>query len=196
MSFQFLLYSIYLLLQLWLGEYPQETVVFTRLVLANSLIVSLSGVLSISVQATGKIRNYQLTMGFFLLLNLPIAAVLFMFKFPAYSALLVSIVIESILLFLRLLFLQKIVFLNISHYLKNVLCPVGLTIIISFPICYWYYANYSEETFYSFLISSFLYCVVALLFVFLTGLDMDEKGKIIKIMKNKYFNLIYRYGEK
>lgn len=107
MSFQFLLYSIYLLLQLWLGEYPQETVVFTRLVLANSLIVSLSGVLSISVQATGKIRNYQLTMGFFLLLNLPIAAVLFMFKFPAYSALLVSIVIESILLFLRLLFLQK-----------------------------------------------------------------------------------------
>ena len=114
----------------------------------------------------------------------------------AYSALLVSIVIESILLFLRLLFLQKIVFLNISHYLKNVLCPVGLTIIISFPICYWYYANYSEETFHSLLISSFLYCVVALLFVFLTGLDMDEKGKIIKIMKNKYFNLIYRYGEK
>lgn len=191
-----IIFNLPFLLQLWLGEYPQETVVFTRLVLANSLIVSLSGVLSISVQATGKIRNYQLTMGFFLLLNLPIAAVLFMFKFPAYSALLVSIVIESILLFLRLLFLQKIVFLNISHYLKNVLCPVGLTIIISFPICYWYYANYSEETFYSFLISSFLYCVVALLFVFLTGLDMDEKGKIIKIMKNKYFNLIYRYGEK
>lgn len=102
-----IIFNLPFLLQLWLGEYPQETVVFTRLVLANSLIVSLSGVLSISVQATGKIRNYQLTMGFFLLLNLPIAAVLFMFKFPAYSALLVSIVIESILLFLRLLFLQK-----------------------------------------------------------------------------------------
>ena len=46
------------------------------------------------------------------------------------------------------------------------------------------------------MIFNLLYCVVALLFVFLTGLDMDEKGKIIKIMKNKYFNLIYRYGEK
>ena len=70
-----IIFNLPFYLQLWLGEYPQETVVFTRLVLANSLIVSLSGVLSISVQATGKIRNYQLTMGFFLLLNLPIAAV-------------------------------------------------------------------------------------------------------------------------
>ena len=59
-----IIFNLPFLLQLWLGEYPQETVVFTRLVLANSLIVSLSGVLSISVQATGKIRNYQLTMGF------------------------------------------------------------------------------------------------------------------------------------
>ena len=48
-----IIFNLPFLLQLWLGEYPQETVVFTRLVLANSLIVSLSGVMSISVKATG-----------------------------------------------------------------------------------------------------------------------------------------------
>ena len=61
------------ILRLWLKTVPDFTVVFTRLVIANILIESLSKPLMTSAQATGKIKLYQGVVGGLLVINLPVS---------------------------------------------------------------------------------------------------------------------------
>lgn len=190
-----IMFNLPYLLKLWLRNYPNDTIIFTQLVLVDSLIVSLSGVLSISAQATGRIKHYQLTMGGILLLNLPIAYFLFKAGMPPYSVLVVSIIIETVLLFLRLLFLHKMIYLNVWHYWVNVLSPILLTAICSIPICYFYHSIYYGEDILHLLISCIIYCIIIALAIFYVGLKSNERGRIIKLVKDKYLVVVHGYGK-
>ena len=53
-------------LELWLKEVPDYTVSFCRLMIIFSLLDAIQGPLWVSVQATGKIRNYQILMSIML----------------------------------------------------------------------------------------------------------------------------------
>ncbi|MCG3760323.1 hypothetical protein, partial [Vibrio cincinnatiensis] len=61
------------LIYMWLGNVPDHTIVFTRLVVIDSIICSLSGTLITTIQATGRIRKYQIVVGGILLFNIPIS---------------------------------------------------------------------------------------------------------------------------
>lgn len=60
-------------LSLWLGDVPEYTVVFVRLVIVIMLIDSLSGSLITAAQATGRIKLYQTLVGGLLLFIVPIS---------------------------------------------------------------------------------------------------------------------------
>ncbi|MDF5533749.1 MATE family efflux transporter, partial [Vibrio parahaemolyticus] len=61
------------ILKLWLGNVPENTEKFVKLVVIDSLIISLSGVIMTTFQATGKIKLYQIVVGTVILLNLPVS---------------------------------------------------------------------------------------------------------------------------
>lgn len=102
-----LLYRIEYIMKLWLDNVPEYTVIFCKLILVNALIDAVSGPLSTSAQATGKIKLYQFVVGFVLLLNLPIAYLVLYWGGSPQSTVYVSIVISIVLIFLRLLILDK-----------------------------------------------------------------------------------------
>lgn len=108
------------LLRLWLGTYPPDTVLFTRLVLVITMINVLSSTLITLQAATGRIRNYQLVVGGVLLLNFPVTYILFKLGCPAYSTFVAAIVISLACLVLRLLFLRKMAGLGMRRYLRSV----------------------------------------------------------------------------
>jgi O-antigen/teichoic acid export membrane protein len=58
---------------LWIKNVPEYAVVFTRLILIDALIESISYPIASLLQATGKIRLYQSLAGGFMLLNLPVS---------------------------------------------------------------------------------------------------------------------------
>ena len=60
-------------LSVWLKNVPEYAVIFTRLMIVNSLLESFTYVMGTSIQATGKIRWYQIIVGCTILLNLPFA---------------------------------------------------------------------------------------------------------------------------
>ena len=70
------------ILKLWLTELPDYVVIFTRLVILNTLIDAMSYPLITAAQATGKIMKYQLIVGSLLFLNLPVSYVFLKFGFP------------------------------------------------------------------------------------------------------------------
>lgn len=190
-----IIFNLPLLLNFWLGEYPIDTVIFTRLVLVNSLVVSLSGILSMSALASGKIKNYQLTMGGILLLNLPIAYVLFLVGFPAYAVLIVSIAIEIILLFLRLLFLRSLIKLSFKLYFVRVIIPVFSTSVAVAIICYFINECFPPIGVSNFICSTTLYALSTSILVFLIGLNKSEKSKILSLVKTKVCQFMC-YGKK
>ncbi|WP_265460749.1 MATE family efflux transporter, partial [Aeromonas salmonicida] len=62
-----------IILKIWLGMLPEYAAGFCRLVIIDSLIISLSGTLMTAFQATGKIKTYQMVVGGVILFNLPLS---------------------------------------------------------------------------------------------------------------------------
>lgn len=121
-------------LDFWLKDVPEYTVMFTRLVLLNALIDVFAAPLATTMQAYGNIRNYQLICGPFLLLILPVSWILFKLGFAVQSIFYVSIVICALAIPLRLLIIRHYLNLNLSDYLKYTVIPVLSVTAVSVPI--------------------------------------------------------------
>lgn len=118
-------------LQLWLGELPTNIIIFTRLILVDLLVESLSYTLINLMLATGNIRNYQIIVGGLLFLNFPISWILLKVGLPPYSVYLVSIIIAVLCLILRLVMLKRMVGISISQFLRDVVLKVLAVFTIS-----------------------------------------------------------------
>ena len=120
-----------IILKIWLGELPSNIVIFTRLILVDLLIESLSYTLINLMLATGNIRNYQIIVGGLLFLNFPVSWILLKFGLPPYSVYLVSITIAVLCLVLRLVMLRGMVGISISQFVKEVILKVLIVFTVS-----------------------------------------------------------------
>ncbi|ENC1260733.1 hypothetical protein ABKA89_005438, partial [Escherichia coli] len=64
--------NINFLLTVWLGNFPVMTILLIKLMFIELFINSFSASLSSLIQATGKIKIYQMVVGGVMLLNLPL----------------------------------------------------------------------------------------------------------------------------
>lgn len=120
------------ILALWLREVPDYTSIFVQLIVLTSLIDSYSYSLSASIQATGKIKQYQILVGIVLLLNLPLSFILLRVGYPVYSVFVVGLILSVLALFVRLYVLKVQIGISVSQYCVNVILPCVLTAIFSF----------------------------------------------------------------
>lgn len=121
-----ILFEADIVLTLWLKHYPAHTVNFVRLILLVTMCDILSNTLINLQNATGKIRNYQLAVGGMLLMNFPLSYICLKIGFQPESTFIVALIVAVACLFLRLLFLRKMVGLSMRRYLHkvcgNVMC--------------------------------------------------------------------------
>lgn len=110
------------ILQLWLKLVPEYTVIFTKLILIEAIIHSISGSLMAAVSATGNIRLYQLVIGGFSLLILPISYLFLTMGYPPKSTFMVCISFAVLAFIFRLIFIKKqIPEFSISQFIHEVL---------------------------------------------------------------------------
>ncbi len=126
-------------LYLWLGQVPEHTVLFVRLVLILSLAEVISNTLITAQVATGKIRNYQIVVGGLFLLIFPVSYMLLeMGWFPEVTVI-VAIVVSQVCLLARLWFLRTMIKLSAWEFLKkvyfNVLAVTAVALILP-AFCY------------------------------------------------------------
>lgn len=115
------------ILELWLGVYPDETVLFTRLALVEGLILSISFPLMTAIRAVGDMRAYELMLGGLQILVLVFSWLLVREGFPAYSVFIVAILINIVMFFVRLWLAKRLLGLNVTAYARSVVLPVGVT---------------------------------------------------------------------
>jgi hypothetical protein len=158
------------------------------LCLINLLIDSISGSLMIAVQATGKIKYYQITVGILLFLNLPLSFIgLKYFNTPEIIFYL-SIFISIIALIIRLFFLKNLINFPIVKYVKRVLLKILTVSVFSFALALFLYEKSilkpAEEIYYlvfNLIVLVFLVILICLGF----GLDSFEKIYIKKVINER-----------
>ena len=106
-------------LDLWLKNPPENTVLFVRLALIDALIDSVSWPIMSAAQATGKVKLYQSVVGGILLLNFPIS-----WAAPAYGVFVVSILITATAFFVRVFIVSRLIGFSLRRFLKSVLVPI------------------------------------------------------------------------
>lgn len=168
-----------IILYIWLGIVPDYTILFTKLVLFNALIDSLSSPIVTAVQATGNIKKYQLIIGTLLLLVLPVSYLfLKVYSNPAIPFIL-NIVISIILLITRLLLWRSLMFFSIKRYLVKLITKIIPVIIM--PILFsLMIINLFESSIIRLLINIIICVSTSLLSIYFFGLSSNEKEVIKK----------------
>lgn len=118
-------------LSLWLGNVPQYTVVFVRLILLISLVGSLRNSLHPALHATGRIRKVQIIETVSLLTVVPVSYVVLKSGVTSpESVFWIFLAIKIITQMLYAYFILPMIGLKVSCYLRAVICPLCIILII------------------------------------------------------------------
>lgn len=166
-----------IVLSIWLVNVPSYTSIFCVLSLLYIQTQTMGGTLQNVVQATGKIRNFQLFNGILKLLPLPIVYVLYKLEFQVNTYLYVLIVTSIIGLFVQLLATKSIIRdFPALRFLKEVIVPEIKTFLIPCIISL-YFRKISHSDSESFIICIVTF-VISLASVWFIGLTKSEKAWI------------------
>jgi O-antigen/teichoic acid export membrane protein len=171
------------ILNLWLNNVPEYTIIFTRLALVNVLIDSLSGPLMNAAQASGNIKKYQAVVGGLLLLILPLSYVFLNAGYDPEITLYISISMSIIALLVRLYLISSLVSFPILSFMNQVVLKVILVSVSSIflPLVLIHTMEYDLTR----TIFVLLFSVISVLFsIYWFGITNKERSLIGKEIKN------------
>lgn len=174
------------ILNLWLKNTPEYSAIFVRLMLALSLIETIANPMTRSIEATGKIREYQIVGSAMMLSILPISYIVL--KFYNYPPIVywISIGIYIILVVYRIYLVHKLLGFSLSFfYTELVLRLFIISALSAIPVIAIHYIVPSG------LIRFVLVCLISTTMTFastwIIGLDGHER-KVITNMICNYFH--------
>jgi len=126
-----LMIEMHTVMNLWLGIVPEYVVVFTRIIIIESFLTSISGSIKASVNATGNIRRYQASVGSIMLLNVPLAFLALKMGAAPVAALIVGVGISFVAFIFRILIARSVVEFSGLAFLVKVLLRIMLVIVIA-----------------------------------------------------------------
>ena len=170
------------ILQLWLGEYPDYSVVFAQLVLLTSMHDSISSPLVTAMLATGNIKRYQIVVGGIQLLNLPISYIILRLGYPPASVFVVAFLFSFVCLIARIYMLREMIDLSIKKFIKNVYLKIILVSVISFIIPY-LFIPYTNNNFIGFVISCFICLIFSMITIYFVGYSYQDRMYITNVIK-------------
>lgn len=183
------LIDTHVILKIWLHIVPENTVIFTRMVIITSLVDSLSGTIMTGSQASGKIKVYQSVVGSLTLFNLPFSYCLLYFFHDPIWAFISSLIIAIIALFVRLHIVSRLIPISKVDFYRKVLLPSMSLGAISaiIPIIV---DKIMPNTISSFLLVCILTWGWSAIVIWFWGIDSEDKNKIVNFVKNKIKNAI------
>ena len=176
-------------LKLWLENPPELAVVFTRLVLVNSVIESLSTPFKGVITSTGIIKKNQLINGTIRFLNFPIAWILLKMGMPPESTLYIAILSGILCHIVRLQISSNLTTLSYKEYFLESLLPI-LKVGILIPIipCFLYFSIHNTMVQFISVVASSL--ILSIIIIWLFGLDSLERVKIGSVIRTKLSHIL------
>ena len=177
-----ILLEIDFILSLWLKEVPEGTAAFCQLMILGALIGCMGEGIPALVQASGKIKIFQMVLTSIFMIGLPIAIILYNLNCPPYTILIVYCIISIVIAIVRLYLLKRILNMDIGFFVKTSYLKM-LYMIIPMIVIYSFYTPNNFTVTQHWLGLCFLVFFVVF-DVLLLGTDKREKQLIISYVKN------------
>lgn len=170
------------IINIWIGEAPEFTVIFSRLMIINALIegIGSSGITSL-VQANGKIKYFQIFTSLVSLSSLPIAYLLFKLGYNPSFITIAYISTASINVIIKQILLNKIIKLDVKKFINISYLKVLSVVTLSIPLFFikWLIV----DDFIAFMIvSTFVVCWL-LISMYIVGVENFERLLINSTLK-------------
>lgn len=169
------------ILEMWLVEVPEYTTIFCQLILGFLMIECVTAPLWMAVQATGKIRRYQILMAICISLNFPLTYLVFEMEMPVYTAWIIRISVNVITFTMRCLYMKKYMDFPILFFCKRVISPIFLVSIISIPIPL-LLVKILDHNFLDLCLIIIICIFISIVVIFKIGLDKKERDIVKSIL--------------
>ena len=171
----------------WLGDFPEHSVSFLRLILGASILSCFSNPILTAIHATGKIKWFQIYEGTSLLMIVPVAYIaLKYFNVPPEAVFLIHIIIEIITQGIRLKIVLPMIGMEIKEYLLTVIIPVIKTAVFSPVIPILVYNYISAPKIVEFLVIGIICVISVIICTFYLGCSNNERSFVINKIKDKF----------
>ena len=181
--------EIKFILQLWLGNnVPNYTVPFTIIIIFSSLISNLNSATSNVVHATGKMKNYQFWGTIIKISCVPLSFVILRYYPNPIWALLIMMICRLLGHIVGLFIVQTLVCLSLRSYCLQVISPIFLVFIFSFPMSYLLHILIECNILRLIVVtsSSIVSVILALYFI---ALDKGEKQMVSNLINTLLFKI-------
>ena len=172
------------ILHLWLGIVPEHTVNFIRLILVIALFDTFVNPMFTANLACGKLKLY----------HFPLSILMVAFMFVTYFAIKLTGIAESVYVSLltvtfigyimKIYIIDRQVGLKPKVYIKNVLKPVCLVVLIS-PILPFYIPSLLAEGWVRLLATGFACVVSVTAAIYVLGVSQAERKFVVTFVRNK-----------
>lgn len=167
------------MLNLWLTVVPDDTVIFTRLILCTTIIDSMANPLMVAVTATGHIRRYHIIVGGCLLSIIPLSYGVLKLGYSPASVLVVHFLLSVVAFAIRLCIVTRMINMPLYIYIKEVILKSLKVVVLSVPVPL--VISFYLHT--SFIVTGVV-CVVSVSVIsYVFGLDENERTFVGKRLK-------------
>lgn len=173
------------ILQVWLKTSDPQTVLFSRLIVVYAVIVALGNPISIIIQATGKVREYHLTVEAFTCLCPFITYFLYKIGCPAYTTFIAMIGCILLSHIMRMICLKRFYTqYSVKDYIVRLVIPailITIAVSVALFLIHQSITLIIVRVFVTFTVSVLLTLSLA----YFLALSSDEKG-MIKVFIRKF----------
>jgi len=183
------------ILQVWLKQVPEMTVVFLRLTILISLNYVLSQTLITAMLATGKIKQYQIIISSLSYLIFVLVYIAFKIGLPSYSAYIIHFIVFSIQLFVRVILLKKMISMSIARFFNDVIARNFVIFLVSSIIPAILFFTMSQNLYrLTFVFITSVIC--SIITIIIIGLSQTERLWLKHIILNKFNMMLGEYNDK
>jgi hypothetical protein len=176
------------ILSLWLGDYPKYTVAFCNIIMINILLSSLSQGVNPAVQATGKIKWFQIVGSCVTLSTIPLAIISFLWGAPPYMISIAFLSSSVISVFLNYYMMRRILNFPISVLFSGIYGKVIPILISTIPFLF-LAKNIFSDNFGGLVLTFLMLDTIIICSIWLFGLKDSERCSvnhfIMKKLKSK-----------
>lgn len=175
------------ILYYWLGDYPEHTVWFVRIIFMVLMVDATANPLTVGAQANGYIKKYQIVVGTILLMIVPISYLALKKGCQPEAVFVVHLCVVILAQCARLFMIRKMIVLPVVDYVKKVLLRMGIVTLLSLVLPLLLHL-YLQDTFVNMIFVCGVSCLSVALCVYGLGLSRSERFKI----NNKILYALHR----
>lgn len=175
------------LLTLWLGEYPEHTVIFVQLILFRSVITSMTGNIVMVVHASGYLKRVGIFSGGILLLVLPTSYFMLKMGMPIYIPFIVNIGGAIGEAFFELYWMRHYIGFPMWDFYKRVYLPVFILLAVVLTLSYSVHILLADYNEYLRMVIVGLFSVtLSLLLIYRFGLSKSMRDKVSEKILSRF----------